>query len=52
MADELGSFYCAVGYGETEELALEDTITEFFKMVSRKAEWEEQDFQYADPYDF
>ena len=52
VADELGSFYCAVGYGETEELALEDTITEFFKMVSRKAEWEEQDFQYADPYDF
>ena len=52
IADDLGDFYCAVGHGKTEESALEDTITEFLKMVSRKAEWKEQDFQYADSYDF
>ena len=52
IADDLGDFYCAVGHGKTEELALEDTISEFFKMTLRKTEWEEEDFQYADSYDF
>ena len=52
IADDLGDFYCAVGHGRTEELALEDTISEFFKMTSRKTEWKEEDFQYADSYDF
>lgn len=52
IADESGSFHCAVGHGDTEEAALEDTIAEFFKMTARKKEWEEEDFRYAEPYDF
>lgn len=50
IADELGSFYGAVGYGDTEEAALEDTIAEFYRTIATKAVWEEQDFQYMDPY--
>ena len=52
IADGLGDFCCAVGYGKTEEDALEDTISEFFKLTARKNTWEEKDFQYADSYDF
>ena len=52
IADELGSFCCVVGHGKTQEEALEDTVSEFFKMTKRKNTWEEQDFQYADSYDF
>ena len=52
IVDEIGHFYCAVGYGKTEEEALEDTISEFFNATARKSIWEEKDFQYADPYDF
>ena len=52
LADGLGDFCGAIGYGKTEEEALEDTISEFFKMAARKDVWEEKDFQYADPYDF
>lgn len=47
-----GAFHCAAGDGKTEEAALEDTILEFFKMTARKKEWEEEDFRYAEPYDF
>lgn len=52
ISDGLGDFCCAVGWGKTEEAALEDTISEFFKMLERKNIWEEQDFRCADPYDF
>ena len=52
IADGLGDYCCAVGHGKTEKTALEDTISEFFKMLERKKIWEEQDFQYADSYDF
>lgn len=52
IADGLGDFQCAVGYGRTQEEALEDTISEFFKLTARKDTWEEQDFQYADSCDF
>ena len=52
IADGLGDYCCAVGHGKTEKTALEDTISEFFKMAARKDVWEEKDFQYADPYDF
>ena len=52
LADGLGDFCGAIGYGDTKEEALEDTISEFFKMAARKDVWEEKDFQYADPYDF
>ena len=52
IADGLGDFCCAVGYGKTEEEALDDTISQFFKMTARKEVWEEEDFRYADPSDF
>lgn len=52
IADEIGDFGCAVGYGKTEEEALEDTISEFFKLTTRKNTWEEKDFRYADSHDF
>ena len=52
IADGLGDFCCAVGYGNTEEEALEDTISEFFKMAARKQVWGEEDFRYADSHDF
>lgn len=52
IADEIGDYYCALGYGSTEEEALEETIEAFFEMTSRKEEWNEEDFQYADPFDF
>lgn len=52
IADGLGDFCCAVGYGKTQEIALENTISEFFKLTARKNIWEEQDFRYADSSDF
>lgn len=52
IADESGGFYCAAGYGKSEKEALENTIKEFIKMTERKENWEEADFQCADPYDF
>lgn len=50
--DIAGDYCCAVGHGTSEEDALKDTISEFFKMVSWKDEWKESDFQCSDPYDF
>lgn len=52
IVDACGDYYCAVGHGESEEVAMKDTITQFFKMVSWKDEWEEKDFQCSDPFDF
>ena len=52
IKDELGDFYCAVGHGRTIESVLEDTIDWYFKMLSRKENWEEADFAYADSFDF
>ncbi len=52
VADELGGFYCAVGYGKTESKALEDTIHAFLKMVGRKEQWNEDEFRCVDPFDF
>lgn len=52
VADALGDYYCAVGHGETEHNALEDTIREFLKMLNRKEHWIESDFRCSDPFDF
>lgn len=52
VVDELGDYYCAVGHGKTEEDALKDTMQEFLKMVSRKNDWDESDFQCSDSFDF
>jgi len=52
VRDIAGDYCCAVGHGKTEEEALNDTILEFLKMVSRKIDWKESDFQCTDPFDF
>ena len=52
VLDESGSFEGAVGYGKTEEEALEDTIKEYLEKVSWKENWEESDFQWAESSDF
>jgi len=52
VADKNGEFYCGVGWGETQEKALNDTLDNFSKLLSRKNNWEETDFLCADPYDF
>lgn len=52
IVDESGNYYCAVGHGGSEEEALEDTISEFFRMVSWKKDWEEKDFVCSDSFDF
>lgn len=52
VLDEAGDFCCGVGGGNTEEMALEDTLNNFLEMLSRKEVWEEEDFQCSDSYDF
>lgn len=52
VVDNLGDYYCAVGHGKTEQGALEDTIQELMKMLSRKDHWQESDFRCSDPFDF
>ena len=52
VIDEFGSFEGAVGFGKTEEAALEDTIKEYLEKVSWKENWEETDFQWAESSDF
>ena len=52
VIDESGSFEGAVGFGKTEEEALEDTIKEYLEKVSWKEHWEETDFQWAEYSDF
>lgn len=52
IIDENGDFYCAVGWGETQEMALNDTLNNFSEMLSKKDVWEEKDFCCADSYDF
>lgn len=47
-----GNFCCGVGIGETEESALENTLNNFFEILSRKDIWEEEDFQCLEPYEF
>lgn len=52
VVDEMGEFKSAVGYGETEEEAFGDTLEKYFELVSWKSEWEESDFQCANPFEF
>ena len=52
VVDNLGDFYCAVGYGKKEEEALKDTISEFLRLVSWKNDWKESDFRCSDSFDF
>lgn len=52
--DGFGEFYCAVGFGNTIEEALENTINNYLELVSVKdeKEWVEEDFQCMDSFDF
>ncbi len=52
VVDPLGSFDCAVGHGKTQQEALQNTIEDFLRLVSRKDEWGEQDFRCSDAFDF
>ncbi len=52
VRDQNGDYYSAVGYGKTEEEALDDTIQQFLKMLERKCEWNETDFCCVEPFDF
>lgn len=52
VVDSTGSFYCAVGRGMSISKALEDTVHQFFEMVSIKEVWEEKDFQCSDSFDY
>jgi len=51
---ETGDYFGSVGYGDTVEKALEDTLKYFFEMLSRKepTDWIEEDFLCSDSYDF
>jgi hypothetical protein len=52
IKDESGDFSGGVGYGNTVEETLEDTILYFLKVLNGKEIWSEEDFQATDPYDF
>lgn len=52
VIDEVGGYNGAVGYGNTVEEALEDTIKYFFELLSIKEDWQENDFAWSDPLDF
>lgn len=52
LSDGNGDFCGGCGTGKTEEAALEDTLNNFFEMLSEKDVLKEGDFQYSDPYDF
>lgn len=47
-----GCPYCGIGYGETVDEALEDTINYFLKMISQKKKISKDDFECMDAYDF
>ena len=52
VIDKIGSYYAAVGSGNTVEEALEDTLNYMGELLSIKEVWEESDFQCVDPFDF
>jgi hypothetical protein len=52
LKDETGVPYAGVGFGETIEEALEDTLKYFFEQLNNKQVFSEEDFECVDPYDF
>ncbi len=52
VIDKTGSFYGAVGHGNTEESALSDTIKHYLELVSWKDDWQESDFEWSEGTDF
>lgn len=43
---------CAVGYGNSVEEALKDTVTYFLSMLNQRTHLSQDDFEAVDPYDF
>lgn len=54
LYDGFDDFYGTVGSGKTVDEAIESAVDYFFEMLSRKdiAEWKEEDYSYADEFDF
>lgn len=53
VKDVLGTAYCAVGFGDTIERALEETIHRHMQQISDiKGEPTDDDFDWLDPRDF
>jgi hypothetical protein len=52
LKDKEGSPFPGVGYGDTVEKALADTINYFFAMIDEKENLCDEDFECVDPYDF
>ena len=52
LIDFDGTPYCGVGYGESIERALEDSIQCFMKMCNERDTLTERDFCYINPGDF
>ena len=52
IKDQTGNVNGGIGYGNSIEEALEDTIIYFLKMLNAKEKWSENDFECSDPFDF
>lgn len=52
LKDDDGCPFAAIGYVDSVEEALQDTIEYFIKMLDKKDHLEEGDFEYMDPSDF
>lgn len=52
VKDAIGDPCAGVGYGNTVEEALEDTIRYFLRMLNDKEFVKQNDFECVDPYDF
>ncbi|CAM2898276.1 hypothetical protein HAHI6034_01820 [Hathewaya histolytica] len=52
LKDEDGCAFPGVGYGETVEEALKDTIEYFLNMINEKQVVNNEDFQCTDSFDF
>ena len=52
LKDDDGCALQGVGYGETVEEALKDTIEYFLDMINQKKDISDEDYECADPFDF
>jgi hypothetical protein len=52
IKNEAGHFFSAVGFGDTVEEALKDTILYLLTVLNEKEMWSEEDFGSVNPYDF
>lgn len=52
IKDEAGYFFECVGFGNTVEDALYETIKYFIETLEEKEQWNEDDFDWIDSSDF